>query len=183
MARQIRRVVTGHDADGKAVIMLDGDAPNQNQRPGSALVSTLLWVTDETPTRLSDEDNADREIGINPPSQGSILRILEIPPEEKRSTEELEQLIADIKRREAENPMPGVYRNPSARATGMHRTESIDYALVLEGEIDLLLDEEETHLKAGDVVVMQGTYHSWQNRSGKTCMMAFILVGATVPWK
>jgi hypothetical protein len=175
--------VTGHDAGGKAVIMLDGDAPKQFQQPGSPLTSTLLWVTDETPTPLSDTDNADREIGINPPNPGTIFRILEFPPEQKRTTEELEELVAEINRRQAENPMPGVYRNPSVRATGMHRTESIDYALVLDGEIDLLLDEEETRLKAGDVVVMQGTYHSWHNRSDKTCMMAFILVGATVPWK
>ena len=54
---------------------------------------------------------------------------------------------------------------------------------MLEGEIDLLLDDSETHLTAGDIVVMQGTYHSWANRSGKTCMMAFILIGAEVPWK
>ena len=183
MARKIRRLVTGHDKDGKAVIMLDGDAPNQIQRPGSPLVSTLLWVTDETPTPLSDTDNADRQIGINPPNGGSILRILEIPPEQKRTTEELEQAVAEAKRREVENPMPGVQRNPSVRATGMHRTESIDYALILEGEIHLLLDEDEADLVAGDVVVMQGTYHSWHNRSDKPCMMAFILIGADVPWK
>ncbi len=182
MTRKIRRLVTGHDESGKAVILLDGDAPNQIQRPGSPLVSTLLWVTDETPTPLSDTDLADREIGINPPNQGSIFRILEIPPETKRSPEKLEELVAQINQRQAEDPMPGVQRNPSVRATGMHRTESIDYALVLEGEIHLLLDEEEALIKAGEVAVMQGTYHSWHNRSDKTCMIAFILVGAQVPW-
>ena len=74
-------------------------------------------------------------------------------------------------------------RDPNARHSGMHRTESIDYALILDGEIDMLLDDSETHLKTGDIVIMQGTYHAWANRTNKTCMMAFILVGATVPWK
>jgi mannose-6-phosphate isomerase-like protein (cupin superfamily) len=147
------------------------------------LVSTLLWVTDETPTPLSDTDTAEREIGTPPPLGGSIFRILEIPPQGERSQEELERMVANTLAEQEKNPLPGIHRNPSVRATGMHRTESIDYALVLEGEIDLLLDEDETHLEAGDVVVMQGTYHSWHNRGAGPCMMAFILIGADVPWK
>ncbi|MFP6736209.1 MAG: cupin domain-containing protein [Rhodospirillales bacterium] len=183
MARGIRRVVTGHDENGKAVILFDGDAPNARVRPGRAAVSTLLWVTDDAPAQLSGSDNAEREIGITPPINGSIFRILELPPEQEKSALETERLIEDMLREQSENPQPGLYRAPTTRAMGMHRTESVDYALVLEGEIDLLLDDTETRLKAGDMVVMQGTYHAWSNRSGKTCMMAFILIGADVPWK
>ena len=183
MARGVRRVVTGHDENGKAVFLFNGDAPNQVQRPGRPTVSTLLWVTDETPAKLSGTDNAAREIGITPPMGGSILRVLEIPPETEHSAEETERLIETMMREQSENPQPGINRAPTARAMGMHRTESVDYGLVLEGGIDLLLDDSETHLTAGDIVVMQGTYHSWANRSGKTCMMAFILIGAEVPWK
>ena len=182
MAKTIRRVVTGHDENGKAIILFDGESPKIMARPNGT-VSTLLWVTDETPTKLSEkEDFADRDIGIPPPIGGSIFRILEMPPQAELSDAEVQEIVETAKRQQAENPLPGMQRNPSARATGMHRTESIDYALVLEGEIDLLLDDSETHLEAGDMVVMQGTYHSWANRSGKTVMMAFILIGAEVPW-
>jgi mannose-6-phosphate isomerase-like protein (cupin superfamily) len=181
MPRAIRRVVTGHDAAGKAVVLFDGEAPNRRVRPHGP-ISTLLWVTDEVPTTLSDSDRAEREIGTPPPIGGTIFRILEIPPAQERTPAELEQFVADIKREQAENPQPGIQRNPTVRAPGLHRTESVDYALVLEGEIVMQLDDSETPLKAGDMVVMQGCNHGWANRSGKTCMMAFILVGAEVPW-
>ena len=72
----------------------------------------------------------------------------------------------------------------TSRHPGMHRTESVDYALVMSGEITMLLDDDsETHLTAGDVVIMQGTYHAWANRGDQPCTIAFILVGAEVPWK
>ena len=183
MAKKIRRVVTGHDKNGKAVVLLDGDAPNARARPATGLVSTLLWVTDTTPAELSDTDNADREIGITPPLSGSILRILEIPPESGRSAEQDAAIAAEMRRSQAAGEQAGLQRNLAARHHGMHRTESVDYALVLSGEIDMLLDDSETHLTAGDVVVMQGTYHSWANRGREPCMMAFILIGANVPWK
>jgi len=181
MARPIRRVVTGHDSTGKAVILMDGNAPNQRVRPHGN-TSTVLWITDTTPAALSDSDNADREIDVPPPKSGTIFRMLEIPPAAERSAAELEGLVADMKREQAENPQPGIERNPTVAAPGLHRTESVDYALVLEGEIVLQLDDSETVVRAGDVVVMQGCNHGWANRSGRTCMMAFILVGAEVPW-
>ena len=140
-------------------------------------------MTDQTPTRETADDPTDREIGITPPKAGTILRVLEMPPQEKKTAAEIEQAIAESNRQMAENPQPGIQRSPSARALGMHRTASIDYALVLEGEIDMLVDDDETHLKAGDIVIMQGTNHSWFNGSGKTVMMAFVLVGADVPWE
>ena len=182
MPQKIRRVVTGHDKTGKAVILMDGEAKNARVRPATGLVSTLLWVTDETPYKESAKDNADREIGITPPLNGSILRILEIPPESSRSAEETAAVLA-ARREEAASAQPGLQRAPDARHPGMHRTESIDYALILKGKITMLLDDSETDLKEGDVVIMQGTYHSWANRSKEPCMMAFILIGATVPWK
>ncbi len=177
MPRPIRRVVTGHDKNGKAVMIYDGSAPNARVRP-NGLVSTLMWVTDKTPYSEKTTDEGNRETGITPPIEGSIFRILEIPPESTRTADQAQAAGvggADLDR--------GLERDHNARHSGMHRTESIDYALVLEGEIDMLLDDTETHLKAGDVVIMQGTYHAWANRTNKTCMMAFILIGAHVPWK
>jgi len=140
-----RRVVTGH-RDGKAVVLYDGAAPNRKVRPVTGLVSTLLWVTDETPANVSQaKDRAERETGIPPPHGGSIFRVVEFPP---------------------------------GSEAAMHRTPSIDYAVVLDGEIDMLLDDCEVHLAAGDTLVQQATNHAWINRGTRPCRIAFVLIDA-----
>src|SRR6266851_6976041 len=81
MAQPTRRVVTGHDAEGRAVVLIDGAAPNAKLRKATGLVSTLLWVTDQSPAELSGStDKADREIGVAPPPRGSIFRVVDFPP-------------------------------------------------------------------------------------------------------
>jgi len=178
MPTSFRRVVTGHDASGKAVVLSDSIASNVRTRPASGTSSTLLWVTDTTPAVLSDgDDPAQRDIGIMPPMTGSILRIVEYPPESARAAKSDELVRERLDERQS-----GLQRNPSHRHSGMHRTESIDYAIVLSGEIDMLLDESEVHLKAGDIVIQQGTYHAWANRGSLPCAIAFVLIGAKVPW-
>lgn len=162
--KPVRRVVTGH-RDGKAVVLFDSAAPNQKLRQASGLVSTLIWVTDETPADISGvADRADREIGVPPPPRGSIFRVVDFPPE------------SGLRSREAVLKEMGVADHGGARHHAMHRTKSIDYAVVLEGEIDMLLDASEVHLTAGDVLVQQGTNHAWVNRGTKSCRMAFVLV-------
>src|SRR6266480_4542131 len=147
MPTPVRRVVTGHDAQGKAIVLMDGDAPNQKVRQ-TGIVSTLLWVTDATPADISgSQDRAAREIGVPPPPNGSILRVVDFPPE------------SGTRSREAVLKEMGVADQGGARHPGMHRTRSVDYAVVLEGEIDMLLDASEVHLAAGDVLVQQGTNH------------------------
>lgn len=167
--KPVRRVVTGH-RDGKAVVLFDSAAPNQKLRQASGLVSTLIWVTDETPADVSGtKDRAAREIGVPPPPNGSIFRIVDFPPE------------SGARSREAVLKEMGVGDHGGARHHGMHRTRSVDYAVVLEGEIDMLLDEGEVHLSAGDVLVQQGTNHAWVNRGSKPCRIAFVLVDAAGP--
>jgi quercetin dioxygenase-like cupin family protein len=140
-----RRIVTGHDPQGRSVVLYDGPAPNVKRRP-SGLVSTLLWTTDESPADAArSDDRAAREIGIPPPERGSIFRVVDFPPGAKGE---------------------------------MHRTRSIDYAVVIEGEIDMLLPDCELHLRAGDVLVQQATDHAWENRGAKNCRIAFILIDA-----
>lgn len=164
--KPVRRVVTGH-RDGKAVVLYDSAAPNQRLRQASGLVSTLIWVTDETPADIcASADRAARDIGVPPPAGGSIFRVVDFPPE------------SGARSREAILTEMGVGDHGGARHHGMHRTRSVDYAIVLEGEIDMLLDEGEVHLEAGDVLVQQGTNHAWVNRGAAPCRIAFVLIDA-----
>ena len=161
-----RRVVTGQ-RDGKGAVLYDGPAPNRKLRQASGLVSTLLWVTDESPADISGvADRAEREIGVAPPPLGSIFRLVEFPPDRKERSR-------DAVLRE----MGLTGQKPSTHA-GMHRTRSVDYAVVMEGEIDMILDEGEVHLAAGDVLVQQGTDHAWVNRGTRPCRIAFVLIDA-----
>ena len=164
--KPVRRIVTGH-RDGKAVVLFDSAAPNQKLRQASGLVSTLLWVTDQTPADISGAvDQSLREIGVPPPPNGTIFRIVDFPPE------------SGARSRDAILKEMGVSDQGGARHATMHRTQSVDYAVVLEGEIDMLLDDSEMHLEAGDVLVQQGTNHAWVNRGTRPCRMAFVLVDA-----
>ena len=180
MAKSVRRVVTGHDAGGKAVVLADGAAPNQKAR-NAGIVSTLLWVTDETPADIAgSKDRADREMGVPPPSAGSVLRVVDFPPVSADAVAKLDQ--AAVHR---EMGLTGHATGAGTRHPFTHRTRSIDYAIVLEGEIDMLLDDSEVHLRAGDIMVQQGTNHAWVNNSKSVCRIAFVLIDATEPpaWK
>ncbi len=182
--KTFRRVVTGHDSNGKAVFLNDGEATNVQRPPRAGVVSTLFWVTDETPAKLSDDrDNADRKIGIPPPIDGSIFRVVEYAPD--TTVKELPKEARDwnLDGKSAESGGDAIQTNAGARHHGMHRTKSVDYAIILSGEIFLMLDDSETLLKTGDVIVQQGTYHAWSNRSSEPCRIAFVLIGAEVPWE
>jgi mannose-6-phosphate isomerase-like protein (cupin superfamily) len=161
-----RRIVTGHVA-GKAVVLFDGPAPNRKLRQASGLVSTLVWVTDESPADISGTaDRAEREIGVAPPAGGSVFRVVEFPPQ------------AGEMSREAVLKEMGLSQQVESRHAGMHRTRSVDYVVVMEGEIDMVLDDSEVHLVAGDVLVQQGTNHAWVNRGSRPCRIAFVLIDA-----
>ena len=145
MPLHIRRVVTGHDDDGRAVIAIDEIARNvTSRRP--AHQSCVIWSTGEFPTDNSSmRDGATREVASTDP-RGSVFRIVEYAP--------------------------GV-------APRNHRTESIDYAVVMAGEIDMEIDGASVHLKAGDVLVQRGTIHNWINRGTVPCVIAFVLIAAS----
>ena len=164
-----RRIVTGRK-DGKDTVLFDGPAPNRRLRQASGVVSTLLWATDESPADISGRtDRAEREIGVPPPPRGSIFRVVEFPPGRKEMS------------REAVLEEMGLSQQSGSTHPGMHKTRSIDYAVVMEGEIDMLLDDCEVHLAAGDVLVQQGTNHAWVNRGTRPCRIAFVLIDAAEP--
>jgi len=174
MPLKIRRVVTGHDENGKSVLLMDGEASNVRFRQATGIHSTLLWTTDSTPANISGiTDEGRREIGVAPPQNGSIFRIVEFPPEKEAGrTVSNEEMIKEM-------GLHGISKaGEKPRHPAMHATKSIDYGVVLAGEIDMLLDDSEVHLNTGDVIVQRGTNHAWVNRGDEPCCIAFVLIDA-----
>jgi len=173
MVQPTRRVVTGHDASGRAVVLIDGAAHNVKLRKATGLVSTLLWVTEGSPADLSgNADRASREIGVAPPPRGSIFRVVDFPPAADFGAVDNAAMLREM----------GIAAGRGdSRHASMHRTKSIDYAVVISGEIDMLLDGSEVHLETGDVLVQRGTNHGWVNRGRENCRVAFVLIDAKEP--
>jgi mannose-6-phosphate isomerase-like protein (cupin superfamily) len=176
LSEDIRRVVTTVDKDGKAVVLFDGANPHKVVRPNRSVTSRLVWVTDQTPADISGTtDRAATNIGIAPPHNGSVFRIIDIPP----TPPEIETLETDYLHKQIGDHAPKKGLPP--RHPLMHRTLTIDYAIIMQGEIDMLLDDSEVHLKAGDVLIQQGTNHAWVNRGTEACRIAFILIESKEP--
>jgi hypothetical protein len=169
----IRRIVTGDDAKGNSRIVEDARASavrNVPARPGYRAVN--VWRTEQTPAKINAADTTLDHQGILPPRNGTILRIIDFPPE-PRDEGEL--------RRQLDSTFGGIYKDAAhdrrpGKHPGMHRTETVDYAIVLEGEIWAVMDEGETLMRAGDVLIQRGTNHAWANRSASTARIAFVLI-------
>jgi hypothetical protein len=172
MRKPIRRVVTGHDAAGRSVFITDAAAPHvYNRAPGSAIV-TELWETRAMPADNSGNDEVtDHPFRLAPPRNGSVFRIVEYPPDKER--------LAALERQRASADDGAAFDRRSPRHPGFHKTSSVDYAIVLAGEIYALMDEGEVLLRAGDVLVQRGTNHAWSNRTDAPAYLAFVLVDAT----
>ncbi len=177
MAKDVRRVVTGHDANGKAVVISDGPAPFVHVNPANPdWYSTDVWRTGETPALVV---SAPPESTLGPRRQmpgkrGTVIRINHYPPE----PEAVRRMDPEAARRSFAalgNEQAATF-GKGGRHPLMHRTETIDYAIVLSGEITMLLDDTDVTLKAGDVVVQCGTNHAWSNRSNAPCVIAFVLI-------
>jgi mannose-6-phosphate isomerase-like protein (cupin superfamily) len=170
----VRRVVTRLDEQGKATVMVDARVPLVASRAPVGVGE--IWVTEQSPAELSpNEDRAHVKVGIQPPRGGTIFRIVEIPPTAPEVAKmDLNTMMKVVG---ADAPAKGL----PPRHPMMHRTRSLDYAIVLSGEIDMLLDEGEVHLKAGDVLVQQATNHAWVNRGKENCRIAFILIDSQAP--
>jgi mannose-6-phosphate isomerase-like protein (cupin superfamily) len=167
-----RRIVTGHDSRGKAVVLFD-DTVTAKQRGANGV--TLFWVTSDFPVdAASGADRAQTPVGVAPPANGTVFRVVDFAP---ASTHAASVDHAEILRAMGIDPATQGY----ARHANTHRTRTIDYAIVLDGEIDMLLDDSEIHVKAGDVLVQQATNHAWVNNGTKPCRIAFILIDAKTP--
>jgi len=175
MARGVRRVVTGHDGNGRSIVQEDGPPPRVATLGGeSGTTFHEIWNTRATPAPIDRASGEPAEAGLSllPPRGGTRIRILDIPPEDgtvaKLPREAVRALFEAIG---AGHTLPADPAHPL-----MHRTETVDYGIVLEGELVLILDEGETVVRAGDVVVQRGTSHAWANRSDRNARIAFVLV-------
>lgn len=178
MPNNTRRIVTGHDTNGQATVLSDTSAPvfHPKNRPGVEV--TNLWATTGTPASLTDAtDRTQGPVALIPPANGTVFRIVEFSPEKdwidqidrKAARESFASFGAEQALDDSEQP-----RHPL-----MHKTETIDYAIVLSGECHMVLDDSEVLVTAGDVIIQRGTNHAWSNRSDRSCRIAFVLIDGT----
>ena len=175
---QVRRIVTGHDIEGRAVIQEDGPVPRVQRIGGEhGPLFFEVWNTRETPARIDRASGEPAEDGIRlaPPKNGTRLRVLDIPPDDASlatlSPEQIEAHFAEVGAADAPS-----HSGAGSRHAFMHRTETVDYGIVLEGELTLVMDEGETVVRTGDIVIQRGTNHGWANRSDRNCRIAFVLI-------
>ena len=174
-ASDIRRVVTGLDAANKAVVMFDSRVPLQSGPYG--LQSTNLWVTNAYPLGFSFKDDTSAiPVGVSPLDNGTKFRVVEFPPLDAAAEARMEPGFL----MKAVGPVAPARGRPVTHPL-MHRTRSVDYAVVLSGEIDMMLDDSVVHLKPGDTIVQQATNHAWVNHGTETCRILFVLMDSKQP--
>lgn len=173
--KTFRRIVTGHDADGKAIILSD-ESPERTYMIGGEKGAKFheVWNTRQSPA-LIDSTSAEPDetsLVLAPPQNGTRIRVIDFPPEgESIRNLTKEEAAGHFKSMGGENASNASQQHPL-----MHRTQTIDYGIVLEGELTLILDKGETTISAGDIIIQRGTNHAWANRSGEPCRVAFILI-------
>ena len=171
--KPVRRIVSVDDENGKSIAIHDGPSPDVRTdpaRPGYS--STRIWVTDRTPARIAGvRDTLDMPHTLEPPPGGSVCRVVTFPPDDayRVGSREVQAFFDSMG-----SPNVSSYTRDAPHPY-MQKTRTLDFCLVLEGEITLVLDTEEVELKAGDTVVQRGTNHAWSNRSGRPCTIAFSL--------
>ena len=171
MPGKVRRIVTGVNDAGRSCILSDTRLPTAEVAPG-APVRAGVWTMDSMPASNTGTHDPvpDGVIMRTPPAHrgGTVIRFTYIPPDKTRAYN------PDDLRRRGSKTTP----ERSAKHPGFHATDTVDYAICLEGEIWAVLDEDETLMRPGDVLIQRGTYHAWSNRSESICRMAFILIDA-----
>jgi naringenin degradation protein FdeH len=176
--KRFRRIVTGHDAQGRSVVLSDDMSPHVMpimDQPHFAV--TDFWKTASTPADngpRTSKDPCSVPNQVAPPVNGSVFRIVQFPPD-KEWAAKAAAMGGSVA---IDETAKAAHTGGSVRHAHMHRTRSIDYAIVLSGEIWAVMDEGETKMTAGDVLIQRGTNHAWANRSNAPCAVAFVLIDA-----
>jgi hypothetical protein len=169
------RVVTGHDAQGQAVVALNGPTPNNfpiKSVPGAMFYE--VWNSAGNPAPLDNgDDPTAKPLQLSPAMLGSVIRVVDIPPDSVQNQIDDKEAAAAFAEMGEAKASTG---HANARHKLMHRTETLDYGIVTEGELWLILDGDEVHLKRGDIVVQRGTNHAWSNRTEEMARIVFILI-------
>lgn len=173
---QVRRIITGHDNDGKSIVVEDTPSPHTMHLPGvPAFGVTDIWKTESSPaSNAGSADACDGPITLEPPSSGTVFRVVEFPPDRDY-----------IGKWDPHAGFAGMgdsgadaLATSDAPHEAMHKTRSVDYAFVLSGEIVAVLDKCEVAMRAGDVLVQRGTNHAWSNRTDAPAVVGFVLIDA-----
>jgi mannose-6-phosphate isomerase-like protein (cupin superfamily) len=164
----VRRVVHGTDADGRSTVLEDAVATHRVETPAFTIVD--LWRINGLPASLLPKDGLPDGVELTPPPSSGVFRMCAIAPDEEWAGRPMSDSLEAIGH--AGGPDSG------AEDSAVHATDTLDVVVVLSGEVNCNTDTHETLLKAGDVVVQTGNRHSWSNRSGKVCVVAFIMLGA-----
>ncbi len=173
MPMRTKRLVTGHDKNGKSCFIIDGEAKSAlTIEAMGGLTVTDFWETLDAPAdNTGERDNADRPVHLEPTPTGTIFRTVEFPPDSAwKAAADAKAGFAALG---AENVTDDTHADPN-----MHKTDTIDYAMVVSGEIWAVLDTDERFMRPGDVLVQRGTNHAWANRTEKPCLVAFVQCGA-----
>ncbi len=170
-----RRVLTAIDAEGQSYVAADGPSPADFVLPGTTYRSSNIWRTHAAPGAIEAPDDIVDHRGVLPPTHGTVLRVIDFPPIGDATPD---QRAAMVKAVFAALYPDADHHEGSTRSASMHTTDTIDYAIVLEGEIVAVLDRDETLLRAGDILIQRGTAHGWENRSNRIARIAFVLIDA-----
>ena len=168
-----RRIVTGHNDQGRSVIVWDGPAPTclQPDHSPNVLMCDLWEIPTFPPDNSDPKDLSLRPVKLSPPETGAIFRIVEFPPDKQRNWAGRAQVFAQYGELHALDQQ-------NERHPGFHKTPSVDFAICLDGEIWAMMEEGETLMRPGDVLVQRGTNHAWANRGDRPVRMAFVMIGA-----
>lgn len=173
----VRRVVTGHDQDARSVVLSDAPPTRVKQIGGPGGPTFFeVWSTRETPVTIDRQSGepVENDLVLAPPKGGTRVRVIDFAPEGD-AIPNLTAADAAAKFGEM-GGAEAVRAHAGAPHPLMHRTQTLDYGIVLEGELTLVLDQGECTIRAGDIVIQRGTNHAWANRSGKNCRVAFVLI-------
>jgi len=172
----MRRIVTGHNEKGKSIITLDGPPARSIGEDVGGLFE--LWNTDGEDVNSTDNlDRADQDIILSPPSGGTKFRYFQINPIPEGIPENVMQ---DMAAEAFEKIGAAHHRIDTSKHPAMHKTETIDYIILLKGDVTLILDEEEIDLEPFDVVVQRGTNHAWVNNGMEPALLIAVLVDSKI---
>jgi hypothetical protein len=169
----VRRIVTGTDTAGRSCVVEDGVSPAIQELPGRAgYRNNNLWRTLGCGASLNAADSVLEHRGVLPPVEGTVLRVIDIPPESADP---------EVRRRDTAAAFAAMFPDANhdaghARHPGMHMTDTVDYAILLQGELVAIFEQGETIMRAGDILIQRGTNHAWANRSRAIARIAFVLV-------